>query len=194
MKKIILLICSSVIAVSMMGQRNQNISVEALGAQQIVGLNYDMRFKGNEGFGFRVGAGFGYYTSEDFFLPTDVSEKGVAFPVEVNYLYGKRKHKLEVGLGASLGCYRAREYEIPEAWPRRSTKEESRYEEFWHFGYQMFANIGYRYQPVQGLMFRVGLTPSFNFGEREWWHYPRLENHAIKRSWLSPFVGIGWSF
>lgn len=41
-------------------QKTRSLSVELLGAQNIVGINYDSRFKGNSGLGYRVGLGYGY--------------------------------------------------------------------------------------------------------------------------------------
>ena len=34
-------------------QKTRNLSVELLGAQNIVGINYDSRFDGNSGLGYR---------------------------------------------------------------------------------------------------------------------------------------------
>ena len=36
----------------------RSISIEALGVHNIVGVNFDSRFKGNHGFGYRVGVGY----------------------------------------------------------------------------------------------------------------------------------------
>lgn len=35
-----------------------SVSIEGLGVHNVVGINFDSRFKGNHGFGFRVGAGY----------------------------------------------------------------------------------------------------------------------------------------
>lgn len=52
------------------------------------------------------------------------------------------------------------------------------------FGYFLFGNIGYRHQRTNGFMFRVGLSPSFNFGDK----------HGIIKSAFYPYIGLGWSF
>lgn len=61
MRKIVLslfaLCCFSAV---MAQQKTRNLSVELLGAQNIVGVNYDSRFDGNSGLGYRVGIGYGY--------------------------------------------------------------------------------------------------------------------------------------
>ena len=61
MRKIVLslfaLCCFSAV---MAQQKTRNLSVELLGAQNVVGINYDSRFNGNSGLGYRVGIGYGY--------------------------------------------------------------------------------------------------------------------------------------
>ena len=56
MRKIVLslfaLCCFSAV---MAQQKTRSLSVELLGAQNIAGINYDSRFKGNSGLGYRVG-------------------------------------------------------------------------------------------------------------------------------------------
>ena len=87
-------------------QKTRNLSVELLGAQNIVGINYDSRFKGNSGFGYRVGLGYGYGNNSGLF---DQKINGVGVPLELNYLLGKKNSKLELGFGASLGVYQVKE-------------------------------------------------------------------------------------
>lgn len=82
--------------ITMMAQKKVRcVSLELLGAQNLAGVNYDSRFKGNSGLGYRVGIGFGYGNSS-YWINQDI--KGVGVPIELNYLLGKRHHKLEVGL------------------------------------------------------------------------------------------------
>ncbi len=50
-------------------QKTRNLSVELLGAQNIVGINYDSRFNGNSGLGYRVGIGYGYGDNSRFVRP-----------------------------------------------------------------------------------------------------------------------------
>lgn len=46
------------------------------------------------------------------------------------------------------------------------------------------SGFGYRYQRNSGFMFRVGVSPSFNFGDK----------YGLKKSAFYPYVGLGWSF
>ena len=103
--RIILITILLFAATSLFAQKTRHISVEILGAQNTVGINYDSRFKGTYGLGYRVGIGYGYGRNSGWF---DESIKGVGVPLELNYLLGKKNSKLELGFGASLGIYRVK--------------------------------------------------------------------------------------
>lgn len=166
--------------------RVQHIAVEALGAQNMVGINYDARLRGNDGFGYRVGLGFAISKQSNFFGDKQ-DIKGVGVPLEVNYLLGKRNSKFEVGFGANLGVYHFREYAtyyyVPSVeYPEGRTERMGR---SWNgFGYLMFGNVGYRYQRPKGFVFRAGISPSFTFGHK----------YAIDKPWFFPYIGLGWAF
>jgi hypothetical protein len=87
-------------------QKTRSLSVELLGAQTIAGINYDSRFNGNSGLGYRVGIGYGYGDTSGLI---DQKINGVGVPLELNYLLGKKNSKLELGFGASLGVYQVKE-------------------------------------------------------------------------------------
>ena len=107
MRKIVLslfaLCCFSAV---MAQQKTRSLSVELLGAQTIAGINYDSRFNGNSGLGYRVGIGYGYGDTSGLI---DQKINGVGVPLELNYLLGKKNSKLELGFGASLGVYQVKE-------------------------------------------------------------------------------------
>lgn len=107
MRRIIVFGAILFVTISVMAQKRvQSLSVELLGAQNMAGINYDSRLKGNSGFGYRVGIGFGYGDNSGLF---DQDIKGAGVPIELNYLLGKKNHKLELGLGVSLGIYHVKE-------------------------------------------------------------------------------------
>lgn len=165
-------------------ERVQSISVELLGAQNTVGINYDSRIKGNSGLGYRMGIGFGYGDNSDWF---DQKIKGMGVPIELNYLLGKKNHKLEVGFGASLGIYHVKEttwYYYQPVPPEAEGHDEQYTSTSNRLGYFMFGDIGYRYQRKNGFMFRIGVSPSFNFGDK----------YGLKKSAFYPYIGLGWSF
>lgn len=173
------------VAIGVSAQKKvRDISIELLGAQNAVGINYDSRFNGNSGLGYRVGVGFGYGNTSILF---DENIKGVGVPIELNYLLGKKHNKLEAGFGTSLGVYHVKTtwlyYHHPV--PPETEWHEERYTSTSNrFGYFMFGDIGYRYQRENGFMFRVGVSPSFNFGDK----------CGLNKSAFYPYVGFGWSF
>ncbi|MEN9299111.1 MAG: hypothetical protein RLZZ429_1424, partial [Bacteroidota bacterium] len=92
-----------------------------IGGPGILSLNYDQRFKGQKGLGFRVGAGgIGFLSSGVF-----------AIPVGINYLSGSKGHYLELGAGASAITI---------------TDGEDFFENS-SSGFFGYVNFGYRYQP-----------------------------------------------
>ncbi len=187
MRKIIVCAAMLCIAFNIAAQETvRNVSVELLGAQNTVGINYNSRFKGNSGLGYRVGIGFGYGDNSGLGL-FDQNIKGVGVPVELNYLFGKKRHKLEVGFGTSLGVYHVKEtawYYYQPVSPETEGRSEQYTSSSNRFGYMMFGDIGYRYQCDNGFMFRVGVSPSFNFGDK----------YGLKKSAFYPYIGLGWSF
>lgn len=104
-----------------------------IGGPGLFSVNYDQRFKGNKGLGFRIGVGgIGFLNSGVFTLPFGL-----------NYLNGSNSHYLE--LGAGLSALTVSDGEIFES--NESTI----------IGY---FNAGYRYQPEKkGFTARVFLSP-----------------------------------
>ncbi len=162
----------------------RTVSVELLGAQNMVGINYDSRFNGNYGFGYRFGVGFGYGDNSGW---VDQNIKGVGVPIEINYLLGKKRHKLELGFGTSVGVYHVKEttwYYYQPVPPATEGHDEMYTSTSNRFGYFLFGDIGYRYQRDNGFMFRAGFSPSFNFGDK----------YGLNKSAFYPYIGFGLSF
>ena len=96
MKKIVLIITLCILALNAFAQKNgtytKSINIELLGSSGMVGVNYDARFKGNHGWGYSAGIGYGYANSNYDFVETpgrDGVSHEIGIPVEVNYLFGK---------------------------------------------------------------------------------------------------------
>lgn len=192
MKKAILsllaLCCFSAV---MAQQKTRSLSIEFFGAQNLAGINYDSRFNGNSGFGYRVGLGYGYGSNIGLF---DQKISGVAAPLELNYLLGKKNSKLELGFGLSMGVYQIKEtvayFDNTGSHPDTENTDQGygdiKYytDKETRFGYFFFGNIGYRYQRPNGFVFRVGISPSFNFGDK----------CGINKDAFFPYIGFGWSF
>lgn len=105
-----------------------------IGGPGILSINYDQRFKGQKGWGFRAGVGgIGFLTAGVF-----------AAPVGLNYLSGKNGNYLELGAGISALTVTDGEDFFDNS---NSTI----------FGY---LNFGYRYQPEKkGFTARVFVSP-----------------------------------
>jgi hypothetical protein len=78
--------------------KNANqVYLELAGAGGGISLNFDSRFGQKEnGLGYRVGIGGEYSFSSAL-----GSSKAIAIPVGLNYLFGAKKHHLELGAGAT---------------------------------------------------------------------------------------------
>lgn len=119
---------------------------------------------------------------------------GAGVPLELNYLLGKKNSKLELGFGASLGVYQVKETigYVEDTWwyPGGENTDETSPKTYFYtssrtqFGYFFFGDIGYRYQRPNGFMFRVGVSPSFNFGDK----------YGLSKAAFFPYIGFGWSF
>jgi hypothetical protein len=115
-----------------------------LGGPGLASLNYDMRFKGETGLGFRAGlGGFSLGTSSD-------KASVVLIPLGLNYVLGKgEKNYFELGAGVTPVISKSTVNSSSKTF--RST--------FSHL------NIGYRVQPADGgFFFRVAVNPIFGKG------------------------------
>ena len=186
--KLIILAAIILAALSAAGQEtvepqaepDHSLSLELFGAHSTIGINYDRRFKGNDGLGFRVGLGYGYSESS-YFMGLSHNIYGIAVPLEINYLLGKGRHKLELGFGASLGYYHETYY-LDQAFVPVGMNQYNYTLKHNSFGYFMYGNIGYRLQTRRGFQLRVGLTPSVRFGDK----------YCLQRDWFYPYVSFGW--
>ncbi len=135
-----LLVCS-IVSFSASGQSRQSYQEKSaktiygeLGGPGIFSVNYDQRFKGQKGLGFKVGmGGFGTF---------DLGV--VTVPVGLNYLTGSGGNYLELGAGLSVISFSDGGSFFEQD---KSTV----------FGY---LNFGYRYQPEKnGFTGRVFISP-----------------------------------
>jgi hypothetical protein len=134
--------------------------VELLGAGGLYSLNYDMRTaKGKrDGWGFRIGMEKIVANIKDTSVvgvTENVRISFTAIPLVINYLFGKRKGFLELGVGATYFKFKGESNSIStiERYQERTFKQS--------FGSIIGSfNIGYRHVPYRnGFMYRVALTP-----------------------------------
>lgn len=196
--------------------KTRDIYLEIGGPSIMGGVTYEQRFNNHTRWGWRAGFGFGY-SENNGFLTLNGSTRAWTIPVGVNYMIGSRRNALELGLGVSVGLYNGHndygQLEIideatynkikddPHAFYAVYTGEdgkpvyvalESQHQSKTAFGYFFFGNIGYRHVSKQGFLFRVGLTPTFNFGD----------SHAVSVAWtdsypkvgLTGYLSFGWAF
>lgn len=140
MKPLYLITILAIIPLLSKAQKATKTVYAELGGPGFLSANYDARLlRSNKGLGFRVGVGtvFDSYTA------------GITIPVGINYLVGKEKNFLELGLGASYVHLPSVNQDQPFNFPKESFIAP--------YGW-----IGYRYQPIQkGFTFRAGVCPFF---------------------------------
>ena len=185
---------SALLAMAQESGRDRSVNLELFGPTNMIGLSYDARIKPGSGWGYRTGLGYSYGFAGSFV--GDSKSHAVTVPLEINYLVGKKKHHLELGVGTSLGVYHNDYQASWSEWipndPENSTwgvdgtwEEHSIHKKSTNFGYFIYGNLGYRYNAKRGFQFRCGLMPSFNFGDRHGvTHDPKL----------FPYLSVGYAF
>ena len=160
--------------------RDKNIYIEFLGASNLIGVSFDSRFTPISPWGYRLGVS--YFQGGDSFIKASNSNRGLFFPIEVNFLTSGNKHKLELGLGSNLGIYNEHSSFIEDSNNKSETINSLSKTTF---GYYFFSNIGYRYISTKGFLFRIGLSPSFSFNDK----------HGVtKEPFIYPYISFGYSF
>jgi hypothetical protein len=130
-------------------------------------LNYDRIFLQRNRFkaSFRVGASLQSFRNN---IAGDRYLQG-ALPLELNGLWGRGPHHLELGLGFTP---------VLQERPVANTRP---------YLPSYFGRIGYRYQqPGGGLFFRAGLTPGL--------HRISSSQQDYHFGWAHGGIGLGWSF
>ena len=135
MKKI--LFCLLLFASTFITQaQTKSVTLDLLGPSGLVGVSFDSRFKGNDGFGVSVGLAFPYGT---WYGPDPL---GFSIPLELNYLLGQRNNHLVLGVGMTNGIYKSSV--DGKGW-----------------GYNFYCDAGYRFQKQKGFTFGAGIKPNF---------------------------------
>lgn len=134
--------------------RRKSVYLELLGNSVAYSVNFDMRFKRNQqdGLGFRVGAG-GFSITGFNSDGIEVKANLWTFPLELNYLMGKKRSAFETGIGVSPLLLGAK-IEIDDDKIAGTGS-----------GANVFLNLGYRFQPLKnGFTARINWTPIINSG------------------------------
>ena len=177
----ILIITSAVLAQA----QTKSVTLDLLGSSGIAGVSFDSRFKGNLGFGYNVGLSYAYGTGTAYGTGplSSYSVNGIGIPLEINYLFGQRNSHLVLGLGMTNGIYKysAKSFIIEYGDDATEIKPEDISGTAW--GYNLFGDIGYRFQKEKGFTFGAGIKPTFTF-----------DNGNINGCWLMPYLSFGISF
>lgn len=138
---------------SVMGQTTVFTELGGMGAS-ILSLHLEQRLgKKPSGFGFRAGAGLTF--------------PAITIPVGVNYLLGRRKHFLELGLGSTL---------IIDLHAGQGKRKQP--------NVAITSSLGYRYQkPEGGISWGVGISPLYSKEGNCWEFVPYI-----------PYLRLGYTF
>lgn len=159
----------------------RTIYAELFGASNLIGINFDSRFRKGSKFGYRVGLAYSVAWESGIFVYYSDSHT-ISIPVEVNGIFGKGHNYFEAGIGASpvltFDSF-TQNYDI--LLPDGSINEIKRHLTDTRMDCQIHINLGYRYQKPHGFQFRAGITPAVGFGS---WLYLLLH----------PYVSFGYTF
>lgn len=131
-----------------------NIYGDVGGPGGIISVNYDRRFTGEKGFGFRAGLGTILLSKPVSDILTE-TKPHLTFPLELNYLMGKEGNYFELGAGMTfLGNMSSNPAVTEKDESTPATAPDRPDDMIWH------ATLGYRYQPLKrGFTSRVFLSP-----------------------------------
>ena len=131
--------------------RAQNFYVELLGPGITFSANYDTRFsKKRDGLGGRIGVG--YFADNDYSI--------ASYPIQLNYLLGKKGKYFEIGAGATFVTLKDKQRSFSSG---NYYYTDSGFGDFDDSGTIGTLTFGYRYQPVDGgFTFRGSFNPMFN--------------------------------
>jgi hypothetical protein len=163
--------------------RSKSVFVEFGGSGvAILTGNYDFRFfKGrSDGLGMRIGIGGENSTSEPFFGEGYTDTKLFTVPVEVNYIYGKKRFAFEIGYSFTyISGSENSKYRI-------FSSDYSYFEESGNF-IVSYMPVGFRLKPkTDGFMLKFNLGPMISYT------FPNIISYDKVQAWAG--LAIGYSF
>lgn len=161
-------------------QMSHNIFGEIFGPSFGVGVGFDSRFRNGTPFGYRVGLSYIDGSFENNVDWRFLEFKGVCVPLEVNAIFGERKSKFEIGVGATPSIlhrvYTTSHWNEDMTIDHKTTRGNK-------LNILGTFNIGYRYQRERGFFLRAGLT--FIAGD--------LKCSPIDGAWILPNISLGYT-
>ncbi len=152
-----------------------------------VSANWDARLKKDSPWGYQVGLGWAGRWDNTMGIHTHTMYYGLT--TGVNYLIGKRKSRLELGLGNQLrlissklvvAAYMDKESDISIKSGNKTQVRDL-----------LYMNVGYRYTSTHGFQFRCGVTPMVNI-TNGWTASGDI--YSKGDVFLTPYVSFGKAF
>ena len=152
-----------------------------------ISANWDARLKKDSPWGYQVGLGWTGQWDNMMGIHTHTMYYGLT--TGMNYLIGKRKSRLELGLGNQLRLISSKlayaSYLDVTDDINVQTKNKTQVRDF------LYMNVGYRYTSTHGFQFRCGLTPMVNI-TNGW--TDSNDSYSKGALFLAPYVSFGKAF
>lgn len=151
-----------------------------------ISANWDARLKKDSPWGYQVGLGWAGQWDNMMGIHTHTMYYGLT--TGMNYLIGKRKSRLELGLGNQLRLISSKllvAYMDKESAISIKSENKTQVRDF------LYMNVGYRYTSTHGFQFRCGVTPMINITNG----WTTSDNTYSKGDvFLAPYVSFGKAF
>lgn len=151
-----------------------------------VSANWDARLKKDSHWGYQLGLGWAGQWDNMMGIHTHTMYYGLT--TSMNYLIGKRKSRLELGLGNQLRLISSKllvAYMGKESYISIKSENKTQVRDF------LYMNVGYRYTTTHGFQFRCGVTPMVNITNG----WTTSDNTYSKGDvFLAPYVSFGKAF
>lgn len=151
-----------------------------------ISANWDARLKKDSPWGYQVGLGWAGQWDNMMGIHTHTMYYGLT--TGMNYLIGKRKSRLELGLGNQLRLISSKllvAYMGKESAISIKSENKTQVRDF------LYMNVGYRYTSTHGFQFRCGVTPMVNITNG----WTTSDNAYSKGDvFLAPYVSFGKAF
>lgn len=151
-----------------------------------ISANWDARLKKDSPWGYQVGLGWAGQWDNMMGIHTHTMYYGLT--TGMNYLIGKRKSRLELGLGNQLRLISSKllvAYMGKESYISIKSENKTQVRDF------LYMNVGYRYTSTHGFQFRCGLTPMVNI-TNGW--TDSNDSYSKGALFLAPYVSFGKAF
>ena len=151
-----------------------------------ISANWDARLKKDSHWGYQLGLGWAGQWDNMMGIHTHTMYYGLT--TGMNYLIGKRKSRLELGLGNQLRLISSKlvvAYMDKESDISIKSENKTQVRDF------LYMNVGYRYTSTHGFQFRCGVTPMVNI-TNGWTASGDI--YSKGDVFLTPYVSFGKAF